>query len=157
MLLTIGLAIVASLVLWHHLLLTDLEQEVMHQRLQLKQLSSREPAPAGEASIARTVPETKPAPLPPGDVPLTGTLPETKPRPSGGERFSGLTVEQKATEPPQPQMTAPVRPRPKPAVTKPVDEFAGWDNQAIDAECQRRGLSTNTLPDRWRCLEEKTK
>lgn len=157
LLLTIGLAIVGSLVIWHHLWLTDLEQSVMQQRLDLKLLSSREPVPADEAPMTRTLPEIKPAPLPKGEAPVPRTRPETKSAPSGPERFSDLTIGQKVIEPPQPKATAPVRPRPKSAPPKPVDEFEGLDNWAIDAECQRRGLLTNMLPDRWRCLEDKTK
>ena len=181
LLLTVGLAILAGLALWHHQWLMDLESQLTRHRLQLKVLTSKEPPPAADATAVPTLPEVKPAPSgaerlsenvprrhpaiqhenvltskeppPSADVTAVPTLPEVKPAPSGAERLSENVPARHPAIQHEAALALPAR-RP---VIEPVDEFAGMDNRAIDKECDRRGLLTDTLPERWRCSNGKTK
>ena len=128
--LCVGLAVLAGLMLWYNERLKDLESQVTRHRLQLKVLTSKEPLPAA-------------------DAPVVPTLPEEKPPSSGAKRSSSyLPVPNPATQ----NQTAQAMPA-RCQVIEPVEESVGMDNRAIDKGCSSRSLSMDALPEPWRCTD----
>jgi outer membrane biosynthesis protein TonB len=146
LLLTCGLLLMAGLVLWHHERLNQLDQQVMQLRLEKKLL------------------RTGPVPTEP-ETPVIQSFPEPPPVPRQRQRVEPakqvekpLQTELVPTEPETPVIQSFPEPAPVLRQRQTVEPSERDEtlrrlaNSAIDEECQRRGLSTDTLRETWRCV-----